>query len=116
MDYSGKEIPVAPRRIANTRIYYAPSIFNGGRVELEWVKLGSYWLDDANTEKYDGHDLLNARASYKFNPSWEIYAKATNIADEDYAERASKSSGQSAQYSSGQPQTFFTGIVYNWGK
>ncbi len=116
VDYSGKEIPVAPRRIANTRLYYAPSIFNGGRVELEWVKLGSYWLDDANTEKYDGHDLLNVRASYKFNPSWEIYAKATNIADEDYAERASKSSGQSAQYASGQPQTFFTGVVYNWGK
>ncbi|MBI5892944.1 MAG: TonB-dependent receptor [Deltaproteobacteria bacterium] len=116
LDYSGKEIPIAPRQIVNTRLYYAPSIFNGGKVELEWVKLGKYWLDDANTEKYDGHDLLNVRASYKFNKSWEIYARGINVADEDYAERASKSAGASAQYAPGQPQTFYAGIAYHWGK
>lgn len=115
VDYSGNEMPQAPRTIVNTRLYYAPQILNGGKLELEWVKLGKYWLDDANTEKYDGHDLLNVRASYKFNKSWEIYARGINVTDEDYAERASKSSGSTAQYASGQPQTFYAGITYHWG-
>ena len=100
----------------NTRLHYAPEIFNGGRIELEWIKLGEYWLDDANTEKYNGHDLLNVRASYKFNPSWEIYARAINVTDELYAESASKSSTGSAQYNPGMPQTFYAGIAYKWGR
>lgn len=116
LDYSGNEIPAAPRRIVNTRLWYAPSFFNGGRVELEWITLGDYWLDDANTAKYNGHDLLNVRASYKFNPSWELYARALNITDELYAELASKSAGSPAQYNPGMPQTFYAGVVYNWGK
>ena len=116
VDYSGKEIPAAPRQIVNTRLHYAPEIFNGGRIELEWIKLGEYWLDDANTEKYNGHDLLNVRASYKFNPSWEIYARAINVTDELYAESASKSSTGSAQYNPGMPQTFYAGIAYKWGR
>ena len=115
IDYSGKEIPVAPRQIINTRLYCAPSFLNGGKVELEWISLGKYWLDDANTEKYDGHDLLNVRASYNFNKSWEIYARAMNVTDELYAESASKSSGSAAQYNPGMPQTFYAGITYHWG-
>jgi len=115
VDYSRKEIPAAPRQIVNTRLYYEPHILNGGRTEIEWMKLGSYWLDDANTEKYDGHDLFNLRASYKFNPAWEVYARAINVTDELYAESASKSSTGSAQYNPGMPKTFYAGVVYNWG-
>ncbi|MBI4686856.1 MAG: TonB-dependent receptor [Nitrospirae bacterium] len=116
VDYSGKEIPAAPRQIVNTRLYYAPSILNGGRAELEWIKLGKYWLDDANTEKYDGHDLFNIRASYQFSKAWEVYARAINVTDELYAESASKSSTGSAQYNPGMPFTIFAGLTYRWGK
>ena len=114
VDYSGKEMPLAPRQIINSRLYYAPSIFNGGKIELEWVKLGSYWMDNANTEKYSGHDLFNFRASYQISKGWEIYVRVINIADKLYAERAEKS-GTDLQYGPGQPRTFFAGITYNWG-
>jgi len=115
VDYSGKEISSAPRQIVNTRLHYSPDILNGGRTEIEWVKLGSYWLDDANTEKYDGHDLFNIRASYNFNKSWEVYARAINVTDELYAESASKASTGAASYNPGMPKTFYAGLVYNWG-
>ena len=114
VDYSGKEMPLAPRQIINSRLYYAPSIFNGGKIELEWVKLGSYWMDNANTEKYSGHDLFNFRASYQISKGWKIYVRVINIADKLYAERAEKS-GTDLQYGPGQPRTFFAGITYNWG-
>jgi hypothetical protein len=34
-----------------------------GTVELEWVHQGGYFLDAANSERYDGHDLLHLRWS-----------------------------------------------------
>ncbi|MFA4828665.1 MAG: TonB-dependent receptor [Thermodesulfovibrionales bacterium] len=114
-DFSGKEIPQAPRTIANTRLDYKPALLNGGLAEIEWVRLGKYWMDDANTETYKGHDLFNARASYSISKQWEIYIKVVNIADKLYAERASKSGSDAAQFAPGQPRTFFAGINYKWG-
>lgn len=114
-DHSGKEIPQAPRQIINTRLVYKPALLKGGIAELEWVRLGKYWLDDANTEKYNGHDIFNMRVSYYITKQWEVYAKAINITDKLYAERASKSSADSALYAPGQPRTFFAGITYNCG-
>ena len=115
VDYSGKEIPQAPRQIINTRLAYKPSLLKGGIAELEWVRLGKYWLDDANTEKYSGHNLFNFRVSYKTSKLLEIYARVINITDKLYAERASKSGTDAAQFAPGQPLTFFAGITYNWG-
>jgi outer membrane receptor protein involved in Fe transport len=115
VDYSGKEIPQAPRQIINTRLAYKPSLLKGGIAELEWIKLGKYWLDDANTEKYSGHNLFNFRVSYKISKLLEIYARVINITDKLYAERASKSGTDAALFAPGQPLTFFTGITYNWG-
>jgi outer membrane receptor protein involved in Fe transport len=115
LDYSGNEMPQAPRTIVNTRLAYRPSLLSGSMVELEWMRLGSYWLDDANTEKYDGHDIFNLRAAYRFNKQWEAYAKLLNIADTLYAERVSKSGSSLAQYAPGQPETLFAGVTYTWG-
>lgn len=114
-DFSGKEMPQAPRVIVSTRLDFKPSMLNGGLIEFEWVKLGEYWLDNANTEKYDGHDLFNFRASYRISKEWELYAKAVNVTDNLYAEYASKSGSSPAQFSPGQPRTFYGGLVYRWG-
>src|SRR3989338_9809452 len=62
VSYSGKEIPIAPRQIVNTRLHYAPSSLNGGRVEFEWIKLDEFWPYDAKTQKYGGQAYFNVRA------------------------------------------------------
>lgn len=113
-DLSGHEIPQAPRQIYNVRVDYSPALLNGGVAEVEWQHIGSYWLDNENTEKYGGHDLVNLRTSYNLTPEWELYLKATNLFDQGYAERAAKSSSGEAQYAPGSPQTFFAGVVYRW--
>ncbi|MBZ0155336.1 MAG: TonB-dependent receptor [Alphaproteobacteria bacterium] len=115
IDYSGNEIAVAPRVIMDTRVDYRPPFLKGGLAELEWVKLGRYWMDDANTEQYGGHDLFNIRASYYIAKQWEIYARVINVTDEPYAEEATKSASGAARFSPGQPRTFFGGLVYKWG-
>ncbi|MCB4791470.1 MAG: TonB-dependent receptor [Elusimicrobia bacterium] len=115
IDYSGKEIAIAPRQIADSRIKYSPSFLNGGTAELEWVKIGEYWADDANTEKYEGYDLFNFRVSCNISDNWAISLRAINLADTLYAEEVSKSATGAAQYSPGQPRTVFANINYKWG-
>src|SRR3989338_2703907 len=106
----------APRENLNTRLNYTPAFLNGGLMEFEWVRLESYWLGDENTVKYDGHDLLNLRASYNLYKEWGFYAKALNLTDKSYADRASKSGASEALFAPGQPRTFFAGLTYHWGK
>ncbi|MDA8388281.1 MAG: TonB-dependent receptor [Nitrospiraceae bacterium] len=114
INYSGNEISVAPRILADTRLDWRPAFLKGGLAELEWVRIGSYWIDDANTQKYHGYDLLNLRASYDLAKKWQLYAKVLNLADALYAERVTKSATGAAQFVPGAPLTVFAGIVYKW--
>jgi len=82
----GDDVDTAPRTIANMRLGY---VFNAGagRAELEWVHMGSYWMDAGNTAKYDGHDLFNLRLDYAVSGNLTLFGKLTNILDRRYADR-----------------------------
>ncbi|MFO1381279.1 MAG: TonB-dependent receptor [Chitinivorax sp.] len=110
-DYSGKEMETAPRQIGNTRLSYAPAGNKGWQATAEWVHLGSYWLDQANTQKYSGHDLLNLRGNLPLAAEWSLFASLNNVTDRRYAESASLSSGNDV-YAPGMPRTAYLGIEY----
>lgn len=113
-DYSGNEMESAPRLVASARLQYRPAYLNGGRMELEWERLGSYWMDQANSHKYKGHNLLHVRANYIAGKNWEVYGRITNLTDERYATAASyKSSGNLFEYAPGLPRTVYLGINYS---
>lgn len=114
-DYSGKEMASAPRVVANTRLQYRPAYLNGGRMELEWEHLGSYWMDQANTYQYDGHDLLNVRVNYLHDKKWELYARVMNLTDERYATAATyTASANKFEYAPGMPRTLYAGASYHF--
>lgn len=112
-DYSGKEMETAPRMIANTRLSYSPGYMNGGRIQLEWFKLGSYWLDAANTGKYGGHNLVNLRANYPFGEGMELFGSISNLFDKHYAETAD-GTGAAPTYTSGLPRSAILGLQAKW--
>ncbi len=112
-DYSGMEMETAPRVIANIRLSYSPGYMNGGRIQLEWFKLGSYWLDAANTGKYGGHDLVNLRANYPFGKGMELFGSISNLFDKHYAETAD-GSGAAPTYTSGLPRSAILGLQAKW--
>lgn len=112
-DYSGNEISDAPRLIVNTRLGYVAPVLNGGKVELEWTRLGSYWLDDANTEKYSGHSLFNLRASYPVNDELKLYGRIMNLLDERYATTASLGR-DGREFAPGMPRTAYLGMSYSF--
>ena len=113
-DYSGMEMETAPRTIGNTRLSYAPAALNGGQLALEWVRLGNYWEDAANTMKYEGHNLFNLRANYFLSREVELFARLQNLADQRYAESASYTTTRGEELSPGMPRTLYLGVRYNW--
>lgn len=110
-NYSGNEMESAPRVLANTRLSWLPS--PGTRLQLEWVHLGSYWMDQANTTKYDGHDLLNLRANWALGKTVSLYGGVQNLTDERFAESASISSATQV-FSPGLPRSVTVGVEAKW--
>ena len=86
---------------------------NGGRIQLEWFKLGSYYHDAANTEKYGGYNLVNLRANYPFDKRWEMFGAINNLTDTRYAETVGMD-GTQPTYSTGLPRTFVVGVQAKW--
>ncbi len=82
----GDEIDTAPKNIANVRLGW--NFKTDSRAELEWSHIGNYYLDPANTEKYEGHDLVNLRVNTQITKGFAIHAQVKNLLDEEYADRA----------------------------
>lgn len=113
-DYSGNEMESAPRAITNTKLDY--KVNQKLKLQAEWSHLGSYWMDQANTEKYEGHDILNLRAAYKLSKKSKAYARLMNVTDETYATAASYKPAafgnpEKFEYAPGMPLTLFIGYT-----
>ena len=79
------------------------------RLQLEWVRIGEYWLDAANTAKYGGYDLLNLRGNWQLSTRLALSASIVNLTDERYADSAQISSGFQV-FSPGLPRTLYAGL------
>ncbi len=111
-NYSGNEIENAPRLLANLRLTWQPVA--NTQAQLEWVELGSYFLEASNQQgKYAGHRLFNARISTKLDQHWSCFARITNLTDKRYADSASYSSGM-AMYSPALPRAVYLGVQRTW--
>jgi outer membrane receptor protein involved in Fe transport len=108
---NGMEIESAPRQLGNTRLSWTPA--TGTTAQLEWVKMGSYWLDSANTGKYSGHDLWNLRASHQLSKGVSMAGRIMNLADKRYADSAS-GTGAAPTLSPGLPRTVFVSLEAQW--
>lgn len=111
MNLSGKAIAAAPRTMANSRLSWSPD--DTTSLQLEWVHLGSYWLDDANSARYSGHDLLNLRGGVALGKQLRLSGGITNLADKRYADSAGISSGVPVA-SPGLPRSFNLGLEAKW--
>ena len=111
-DYSGNTMPSSPKSFGTVeyQIKPIPELL----LSAEGVYVGSYWINEANTEKYDGHTVLNLRANYRQN-AYEIYGQILNVADAHYAESTSFSNNQ-ASYTPAAPRTYLLGLRYHFGE
>ena len=114
LDYSGNEMELAPRFLGNSRITYRPSFLERGMIAVEWVRLGSYWMDPENTRKYDGHDLFNLFATIPVAQHLELSGRVSNLGNRRFAETSSYNVQQGERLRPGAPRQFFLGAQYRF--
>ncbi|WP_171014079.1 TonB-dependent receptor [Chitinivorax sp. B] len=120
LSYAGRDMPQAPKLIANLEATWTPT--PDTRLSLEAQRMGKWWMDNANTVRYPGHALYHLRASHDLG-NWQVWAKLMNLTDKRYAESASSSfSGVGARhpdtqdsYTAGDGRTFYVGVRYRFG-
>lgn len=113
-NYSGNEMAAAPRLIGNTRVTWTPR--RGTSAQLEWIKLGEYWLEDSNSAtygKYAGHDVFNLRFSQAVRKDVNAFARLMNLTDRRHADSASVSSSTPV-YTPALPRALYVGLDINW--
>jgi outer membrane receptor protein involved in Fe transport len=110
---SNNEMSGAPRFIANAEVMYKPAFFKGFRIGMEWQHLGKYWLDNANTQRYKGFDVLNVRTGYNYG-RFEVWVNALNALNKYYATFASRSA-YGYSYNLGDPREWNVGLACRFG-
>ena len=106
------DIDTAPRYFGNVRLAWQPS--DHSRIELEWQSMGSYFLEPENLRRYEGHDIMNLRASWALSSSHRMYANISNLTDRKYAERADFTRFSQERYFPGLPRAVQLGIELSW--
>jgi outer membrane receptor protein involved in Fe transport len=114
-DIKGNDIDTAPRVYGSARLDWDLSANTSldARAELEWVYLGSYYLEPDNEHEYGGHSLLNLRLAVPVGDRLRASLRLTNLLGEDYAERADYAFG-SYRYFVGQPRAAYVELSYLW--
>ncbi|HET6228740.1 MAG TPA: TonB-dependent receptor [Longimicrobiaceae bacterium] len=114
VDYSGNRQESAPRVLANARLAYTPSWMRDTRLTGEWVRVGSYFENPENTQKYAGHDLFNLRLNLPVTRALELDGSVTNLLDKRYAEAAAYDPFQKEQLTPGAPRSLSLAVQYRW--
>ena len=111
-DFSGKSMPSAPKQTLNARIGWKATTHT--RLALQMVHVGRYWMDDANSTRYAGHNVFNLTATHPLNDGWEVWGQVLNLTDTAYAHTASRSRGANS-YAPGAPRSIMVGLNKSWG-
>ena len=113
-NYTGNAMEAAPKTIGNTRLTWQPNARN--QAQIEWVYLGSYWLEASNSPtygKYEGHQVFNLRLSHSLSDSVRLHARIMNLTDKRYADSASVSSSTPV-FSPALPRALYVGADMRW--
>ena len=106
----GNDVDTSPHNLHAIRLAWMPVDRLG--TELEWLSVGEYFVDAANLNRYSGHELVNLRLRWSVTDSWWLTARANNLLDEAYADRADFAFGN-YRYFPGRARTLFVEIGYS---
>lgn len=111
----GKALSGIPEFETNLSAQYTAANGMGGRVD--WRHVGEYYMDNLNTQTYEGFDLVNAAVFYTIPGEGKRKYKLTfavdNVFDKFYAGNASYSNG-TYSYAPGMPRTYWIGLGLEW--
>lgn len=87
---------------------------SGARARVEANSWGSYYLDNANSEKYEGYDwVTNLMLGYEKGPHLVAF-NVDNVFDEHYAMEVKKDTSGKVSYYAASPRTYLLSYRYNF--
>ncbi len=104
---AGDDIDSAPRRLAHIAAQWMPR--QAVSLTLSGRYIGSYFMDAANTTKYDGHSLFHLAGQYRLAGGTILLGQIRNLFDREYATRADKWFGRN-RYFPGEERHFYIGV------
>lgn len=110
----GLEIPRVPKHIANLTASYAPAVGFGG--SLRWRTVGEMYVNNVNTAKYSGYDVVDVSVFYTVpranGGSTRFYMDIANVLDEAYADGpgGADNSTEPTSYNPRPPASVFFGV------
>jgi iron complex outermembrane receptor protein len=109
-DYSGNKVRFIPEQQYSVFASYKHKGYQG---RLEGLGFGSYFMDDANTEKYQGYEMVvNAMVAYA-HKEHKLQLNVNNLFDMRYAEEVSLSDGDYS-YTPGAPRNIQLNYRYQF--
>ena len=95
-----------PKRLAAAHCVGRPPRLSAA---AQWEHVGSYYMDASNTQKYDGHDLINLALNLNVREGISLEGRVLNLFDEEYAKRADVWFGDK-RYFPGEPRRFMFAV------
>ena len=110
VDRSGNRMPYVPRdQYSLFADYRHPSGFKARIQANTW---GSYYMDNANSEEYEGYELVtDLMLGYSSGPH-SLSLNVDNLFDQRYAIEVKKDTRGTEYYAAGSPRTFMANYSY----
>lgn len=121
IDHSGNKLPGIPNQTLNILLNWEP--IEPFSINLNWHYHGDQYLNDENTEMYEGYNIFNAKATLKTiqKEKWEMvtYFGVNNLFDRHYASMIVPNAigfngNEPRYYYPGLPQNFYGGVRFNF--
>lgn len=115
-DYSGNTLRFSPDFQYSLFVDWRKAAYSA---RMETTGVGSYYMDDANTEKYDGYDgVVHLTMGYA-HKAHKLNLSVHNISDKRYASEVSKKAGvygnpDSYYYTPGAPRNIMLSYQYKY--
>ncbi len=111
-DRAGNTLPYVPRHQYSLFASYAHD--SGLRARVETRSWGDYWLDNANTEKHGGYDLVtDVMVGYE-RGAHSLQLNVDNVFDKYFAVEATKDLNGDKRYRVAPPRTWMLTYRYRW--
>ncbi|MFN3265072.1 MAG: TonB-dependent receptor domain-containing protein, partial [Aquificaceae bacterium] len=117
LDRSGKRLPYIPEHYYSLyAMYKHPS---GFKVRVQSDTWGSYYIDNANSEKYGGYSFITSLMLGYEKGRWDFALNADNLFDKRYAVEVTKDTSADPstarkRYTPAPPRTFTVRVSYQF--
>lgn len=108
----GNYLPYIPRN--QYSLFAAYRMENGFKARVTTRGWGSYYMDNANTQKYEGYDFVTDLMVGYEHQAHNIQLNVSNLTDEYYAMEAAKDANGNVTYKAAAPRSFMVTYSYQF--